>query len=127
MLDITGADRNLQCDRTGSCARPAVTQEQPAAMQARQGNTATANSKARVTGQAAQQLQPAPLSHLLGAWPWDLSTNKADHRINVHILINAQNAVIATRMPVGAVEDGRLPRGRRACGVCVIEPRHHRR
>ena len=32
--------------------------------------------------------------------------------------------MIATRVPVGAVDDGRLPRGRRACGACVVEPRH---
>ena len=102
-------------------------------MQARQGrhskqqykryraNTVTASSKASATGQPAQQLQPAPLSHRFDSRPWHLSTNEADHRINVHILINAQNAVIATRVPVGAVDDGRFPWGRRTCGAYVVE------
>ena len=129
MLDITGAGAQLPMRSHGKL-RPGPQSHKNSEQQCKRyrANTHTANSKASATRQAAQQPQPAPLSHCLGAWPWDLSTNKADHRCDVHILINAENAVIAARVPVvGAVEVGRLPRGRRACGACVVEPRHHRR
>ena len=118
MLDISGAGAQPPM-RSHWKLRPGPQSHKNSQQQCKRdrASTATANSKASATRQTAQQPQPAPLSHRLGAWPWHLSTNKADHRINVHILINAQNAVIATRVPVGAVDDGRFPRGRRACGA----------
>ena len=85
-------------------------------MQARQGkhsrqqckryraNTVTANSKASATRQAAQQPQPAPLTHRCNSRPRHLSTNKAELRFDIYFPINAQNAVIAVCMPGGAVE-----------------------
>jgi hypothetical protein len=118
MLDITGAGTQLPM-RSHWKLRPGPQSHKNSEQQCKRyrAKTHTANSKASAAKQAAQQPQPAPLSHCLGAWPWDLSTNKADHWNNVHILINAQNAVIATRVPVVAVDYGRLLRGRRAC-VC---------
>jgi len=76
MLDITGAGAQPPMRSHWKLRSGPLSYEKPrAAVQVRQGkhskrpcqryraDTATANSKASATGQAAQQPQPAPLSH----------------------------------------------------------------